>query len=688
MINTQLLNPKSIALVGASNDASKPGGRALKNLLSTNYKGKLFPVNPKEFTVQGLKCFNNYSELPEIDLAIIAIASKFVNQAVEELAQFHKTKAFIILSAGFSEIGEEGKKLESELVEICKKYDASLIGPNCIGLLNTNYAGVFAGPIPSLNQFGCDFVSGSGATAVFILETAIQRGLNFASIFSVGNSALIGVEEVLEFWDESFNPDSSSKIKLIYIEQVHNPEKFAKHTKSLIQKGCRIAAIKSGTTEAGSRAVSSHTGSLAGSDTAVDALFLKCGIIRCFSRDELVTVASALTYKELTGPNIAVITHAGGPGILCADALQKNGLNVPTIQGQKADELLSHLYPGSSVGNPIDFLATGTADQLEKIFDYVDNSFDNIDASIVIFGTPGLFDVTEVYSTINDKILECKKPIFPVLPSPVQAKEEMEYFVGLGRTFFPDGVRLAEALSKIYFTPKPDFNNHDNNVPVNESLRNIVRKCPENGFIEPNLISEMFDNVGIPRLKEAVSDNIDDLYEKVKDFPHPVVMKVVGPVHKSDVGGVILNIDNKLTLQESFEKIMKIEGATGALVQPMIKGTELFVGVKKEKDFGHLIFFGLGGIFIEVLKDVNYALAPLDFNEAKKLIQSIKAYPIIKGIRGKKGINEDFLAEIITKVSSLVNLVPEIEEMDINPLIATENEIFSIDSRIKINKKI
>lgn len=688
MINTQLLNPKSIALVGASNDTSKPGGRALKNLLSTNYKGQLFPVNPKEFTVQGLKCFNNYSELPEIDLAIIAIASKFVNQAVEELAQLHKTKAFIILSAGFSEVGEEGKKLEFELVEICKKYNASLIGPNCIGLLNTNYAGVFAGPIPNLNQFGCDFVSGSGATAVFILETAIQRGLNFASIFSVGNSALIGVEEVLEFWDESYNPNSSSKIKLIYIEQVHNPEKFAKHTKSLIQKGCRIAAIKSGTTEAGSRAVSSHTGSLAGSDTAVDALFRKCGIIRCFSRDELVTVASALTYKELTGPNIAVITHAGGPGILCADALQKNGLNVPTIQGTKADELLSHLYAGSSVGNPIDFLATGTADQLEKIFDYVDNSFDNIDASIVIFGTPGLFDVTEVYSTINDKIVECKKPIFPVLPSPVQAKVEMEYFVGLGRTFFPDGVRLAEALSKIYFTPKPVINIHYNNDLGNESTRNIVSKCPENGFIEPNLISEMFDSVGIPRLKEAVSDNFDELYEKVKDFPHPVVMKVVGPVHKSDVGGVILNIDNKLSLKESFEKIMKIEGATGALVQPMIKGTELFIGVKKEKDFGHLIFFGLGGIFIEVLKDVNYALAPLDFNEAKKLIQSIKAYPIIKGIRGKKGINENFLAEIITKVSLLVYMVPEIEEMDINPLIATENEIFSIDSRIKINKKI
>jgi acetyltransferase len=475
-------------------------------------------------------------------------------------------------------------------------------------------------------------------------------------------------------------------VKLIYIEQVHNPEKFAKHTISLINKGCRIAAVKSGTTEAGSRAVSSHTGSLAGSDSAVDALFRKCGIIRCFSREELITVACILSYKELRGKNIAVITHAGGPGVLCADALQKNGLNVPTISGEYADELLSKLFPGSSVANPIDFLATGTAEQLSTILHYVDNHLDNIDASIVIFGTPGLFNVTEVYATLNNKILSSKKPIFPVLPSPVQAKEETDFFVGLGRTFFPDEVPLAEALGKVFYTTKPRMIEETSSKINLEEIKEIIDKCPNDGFIEPKLISEFFDLVGIPRLPEVVSYNFEDLYEKAKNLPHPLVMKVVGPVHKSDVGGVILNIDSKEMLRDSFDKIMKIDGAIGALVQPMIKGTELFIGVKKEKDFGHLIFFGLGGIFVEVLKDVNFALAPLDKDAALSLIQSIKAYPIIKGIRGKKGIDEEKLAEIIVKVSDLVQEAPEIEEMDINPLIATETDIFSIDSRIRIKK--
>lgn len=684
MINSFLYNPKSIALIGASNDETKPGGKALKNLLSTNFKGKLFPVNPKESVVQGLNSYRDVSEIPECELAIMAIASKYVNQTVEYLAANKGTRAFIIFSAGFSEVGEEGKKLEQELAEIIRKYNASLIGPNCIGVLNTNYAGVFAGPIPTLSPNGCDFVSGSGATAVFILETAIERGLPFSSIYSVGNSATIGVEEVLEYWDNSFD-ENSSKVKLIYIEQVHNPAKFFHHTSSLIKKGCRIAAVKAGITEAGSRAVSSHTGSLAGSDVAVDALFRKAGIIRCFSREELITVASVLSYKELLGKNIAVVTHAGGPGILCTDALQKNGLNVPKIEGDKADELLSKLFYGSSVANPIDFLATGTAEQLGLILDYVDNYFDNIDGSIVIFGTPGLFDVTEVYNVLDKKISECRKPIFPVLPSPVQAKRETQHFISLGRIIFPDETNLAYALAKVYHTPKPsEINTYKLTEEDIKFKNNITNQIKSGEFISPEIISQIFDYFQIPRLPEVSGKTIDEIKKQI-NFNYPLVMKVIGPVHKSDVGGVILNIKDENELYASFNKIMHINGATGALVQPMISGTELFIGIKKEEDFGHLIFFGLGGIFVEVLQDVYSTLAPLSIEEARKMISSIKGYPIIKGIRGKKGIDQDNLVDILIKVSNLVSVLPEISEMDINPLIASEDGIYSIDSRIKFN---
>ncbi len=684
MINSYLINPKSIALIGASNDETKPGGKALKNLLSTNFQGKLYPVNPKESVVQGLKCFKEVSEIPECELAILAIASKLVNPTVEYLAENKGTRSFIIFSAGFSEVGDEGKKLEQELANIIRKYDASLIGPNCIGVLNTNYAGVFAGPIPKLLPYGCDFVSGSGATAVFILETAIERGLPFSSIYSVGNSATIGVEEVLEHWDNSFD-ENSSKVKIIYIEQVHNPQKFLKHTFSLIKKGCRIAAVKAGTTEAGSRAVSSHTGSLAGSDAAVDALFRKAGIIRCHSREELVTVASVLIYKELKGNNIAVITHAGGPGILCTDALQKNGMNVPNINGEKAQELLSKLFYGSSVSNPIDFLATGTAEQLGIILDYVDNSFHNIDGSVVIFGTPGLFDVTEVYKVLNNKILECKKPIFPVLPSPIQAKNETEYFISLGRTIFPDETLLANALAKVYNTPKPTefipYLPNNNDIQFHNS---IISSINQGEFAPPETISRIFDYVGIPRLPEITASTFEELNSKL-NFDFPVAIKVVGPIHKSDLGGVLLNINSKKELSDAFERIMKINGATGALVQPMIKGIELFIGLKKEDNFGHLILFGLGGIFVEVLKDISSSLCPINTLEANKLIQSINAFPIIQGTRGQKGINQDILIDILIKISNLSQIFPQISEMDINPLIANQRGIYSIDARIKFN---
>ncbi len=684
MMNPSLIAPKSIALVGASNELSKPGGKALANLLSAKFDGEIYPVNPKEQIVQGINCFKEITEIPNCDLAIIAIASKFVNPTVDYLAEHKGTKAFIVLSAGFSEVGGEGIALEQELVQIINKHQASLIGPNCIGVMNTHYAGVFAGPIPKLDPKGCDFVSGSGATAVFILETAIQRGLPFASIYSVGNSATIGVEEVLEYWDNNFG-ENSSKIKLIYIEQVHNPQKFLKHTTSLIKKGCRIAAVKSGTSEAGSRAVSSHTGSLAGSDSAVDALFRKAGIIRCSSRDELITIGSVLFYKELKGNNIAIITHAGGPGILCTDALQKNGMNVPKIEDEKANELLSKLYYGSSVANPIDFLATGTAEQLGIILDYVDNYFDNIDGSIVIFGTPGLFDVTDAYNVLNNKINTLKKPIFPVLPSPVQAAKETEHFINLGKAIFPDEANLATALAKVYNTNKPAEIEKYNLTKEDIEFRNeIFSKVSTNEFLPPDINKNILEYVGLPLVPEYYYADKKSIDKDVHNFQYPVVMKVIGPVHKSDVGGVVLNIQNGEEVLSNYDKLMQITDATGVLVQPMVSGTELFIGLKKEDDFGHIIFFGLGGIFVEVLKDISYKLLPINNYEAHELIKSIKSYPLIQGIRGKKGIDQDRLADILMKVSKLSQILPEITEMDINPLIATENSIFSVDMRIKI----
>ncbi len=645
MIVDELLNPKSIVVIGGSNDEEKPGGKILYNIINGGYRGKLLVVNPKEKLVQGINCVADVDLINEpFDLAILAIPAKATLRAVETLALKKGTKAFIILSAGFSELGEEGKQLEKRIAEIISSVGGSLIGPNCIGVLTQSYKGVFAGLIPPLSKNGCDLVSASGATIAFILEMAVPRGLRFNSIFSVGNAAQIGVEEILEYWDETYIDGVSPKVKIFYIEQIKKPQKLLKHCKSLINKGCRIAAIKAGTTEAGSRAVSSHTGALAGSDVAVDALFKKAGIVRCYSRQELVYVTGVLMHKPLTGPNIAIITHAGGSGVMLTDTLSKGGLNIPKIEGKYADELLSQLNFGSSVSNPIDFLATGTADQLGTILEYVDKYFDNIDASVVIFGTTGMFDVTGVYVVLHEKMKWSKKPIYPCLPSVVQAEKAVKHFLSLGRIDFTDEVALGNALCKVYFTPKPaqDFKLPD---VEEKSIRNIVESS-EDGYLPPQKVQAMFDAVKIPRIPEKITNSKEKLLEYARELGYPVVLKVVGPIHKTDVGGVVLNIRHPEILADEFDKMLKIEGAEAVLIQPMFSGTEVFAGAKKEDEFGHIILLGLGGIFIEVLKDISSALAPVSKDEAFRMMKELRSYKLLQGIRKREGVNMEIFAEI------------------------------------------
>jgi acyl-CoA synthetase (NDP forming) len=316
MVNKELINPKSIVVVGGSNDTSKPGGKILKNLIDNGFKGKLYVSNPKETEVQGIRSFQNTDDLPQVDLAIIAIAAKYTLSVVEALAYNKGTKAFIIISAGFGEESDAGRRLEEKIVEVVNSVQGSLIGPNCIGVITPAHASIFTLPIPKPDPKGVDFISGSGSTAVFIMESAIPKGLTFNNVFSVGNSAQMGVEEILEYMDVSFDSETSSKVKLLYIETITKPQKLLKHASSLIRKGCRIAAIKAGSSEAGSRAASSHTGALASSDVAVDALFKKAGILRCYGREDLTYTASVFMNKQLPGPNIGIITHAGGP-LLC-----------------------------------------------------------------------------------------------------------------------------------------------------------------------------------------------------------------------------------------------------------------------------------------------------------------------------------------------------------------------------------
>jgi acetyltransferase len=686
-MNKQLLDPRSIVVIGASNEIFKPGGKILKNLVDGGFKGELYVVNPKEELVQGLKCYKDINDIPTTDLAILAIPAGLCVDAVSVLADKKNTRAFVIISAGFSESGHEGKLIEERIVKIINEVNGVLIGPNGIGVITPTYKGVFTEPIPIMDPLGVDFISGSGATAVFIIDAGMKKGLSFANIFSVGNSAQVGVEDILKYMDENFEPETSPKIKLLYLEKIDNPNLLLKHASSLIRKGCKIAAIKSGSSDAGSRAASSHTGALASSDVAVDALFTKAGIVRCYGREDLITVASVFMQAKAKGKNFAIITHAGGPAVMLTDSLSKNGLHVPEIKNEYTKFLLDELFPGSSVANPIDFLATGTALQLASIIEYVNKKFDEIDAMIVIFGTPGLFKVFDAYQVIHEKMQNSIKPIYPVLPSEIVANEEIMAFVAKGNVYFHDEVTLGDALGKVYNMPDIELAEGDFHEADISAIREIIQSS-ENNYLTPENVQKLIDAVGIPRVKEAVVDNEEDLISVANIISYPLVMKVVGPVHKSDVGGVSLNIDGDDFLRSEFKRMMGISGAVGVLLQPMMKGIELFIGAKFENSFGHIILCGLGGIYIELLKDVAAGLAPLTKNQAHRMIQSLKAYKIFKGARGQKPINENYFVDIMLRLSTLLHYAPEIEELDFNPLLANEEKIIVVDARIKINKAL
>jgi len=766
MIAKELLNPKSIVVCGASSDIHKPGGKALKNLLESPFKGQVYAVNPKETEVQGVKCYAKVDDLPQVECAILCIAAKFCAQTVDVLAKEKGCKGFIIISAGFSEENAEGAAIEKHIVDTINSVGGSLIGPNCTGFLNVNYAGCFDTPIPTLDPHGVDFITGSGATAVFIKEYGISNGLKFNSVWAVGNSAQLGIEDVLEHLDETFDPEKSSRVIMLYMEKIGDPQRLLKHSRNLINKGCHIAAIKSGGSAAGSRAASSHTGALATNDAAVDALFRKAGIVRCQNRQELTTVCGVFMHPEIKGKRCAVVTHAGGPAVMLTDVLSNGGMEVPSLKDHPASKaLLEKLFAGSSVGNPIDFLATGTAEQLGYILDTVENDYTDIDFSVVIFGSPGLFSNKEVYDLLDEKMRTCKKPIFPVLPSIINVKQEIEDFIAKGHINFPEECVLGNAICKVYNTPKPKMDNIEN-LPIDQimvpptdepdqaevaevaesirewgmltpitvspmdkgycvvsgakrlraaslvgmkeiaayikegdvadqpkidvvRIRKTINRCKD-GYLEMADYNELLDAAGISRKKSVEVNKKEDALAFAQEVgcskDVPLVMKVVGPLHKSDVGGVTLGVKDLETVGKEFDRLMAIKDTYAVEMYPMLDGIEVYVGAMRDPKFGHQVFFGLGGIFIEVLKDVESVLVPVSKDEVLEKLRNLKGYKILEGVRGQAGVNLDLYAEQVVRVSALVQAAPEIAEMDLNPLLGNPRYVTAVDARIRIEK--
>ena len=679
----RLVNPGSIVVVGASNNPGKPGGGITKNIIEKNYAGKLYLVNKSGEEVRGVPAHTSIADLPDnIDLGIIVIPAGGVYQAMEELGD-KNCKTVVILTAGFGEADEKGKAEENRLVTLAEQKGMVMIGPNCVGVITPNYCGKFAGINPELRRGSIDVVSASGATVDYLMEQAELRGLKFDNVFTLGNSAHWGVEDVVELLDRNHTSENAP-IKLIYIEGIKKPGKLLNHARSLTEKGCILVGIKSGVSDDGKRAAASHTGAMATSDTAVQALFDKAGIIRVRSKFELVDIGcalNALRYKTDL-KNLCIITDAGGPGVMLTDEVNKYGLSIPKFKETTQKKLAEVLVKYATVTNPIDCLPVQTGKHIADAIQVIEQEKEAIDAVVVITGNSMLSDKWESYSAIAECMDTGNIPVIPVLSSITTAKPLIDSFEQANRTIFVDEVRAGKALGRIATRPKlfdadTVLENYDRG-----RLETILGD--QSGVLSAGMCTELLDAAGLKRPRQAIVGQLDQLAAGSNTLRFPVVAKIIGPLHKSDVGGVIVGIETLDELEAAWKQLSRIEGFEGVLLQEMAVGNEVIIGVKKEEGYGHLVMFGLGGIFTEVFKDSRFALAPLGQAECEQMIRGIRSIKMLEGVRNQKGMDVVTLADQLARISRLVSDFPQISEIDLNPVKGEGKRLLVVDCRIII----
>jgi acetyltransferase len=684
-----LFAPASIAVVGGGNDPAKPGGRVVLNLRQHGFP-VLWVVNPKGGEIQGLPTFRTIDDLPEApDLAILSIQAPLVLEAVDRLLE-RGTRGLIVLSAGFSETDEAGRILEDRLVARVRKAGGLLVGPNSFGVFTPVHYGIFGGPEQVASPGGIDFVSASGSTACFIMEAGLDRGLRFASLVSLGNSAHLGASDFLAFADEA--PEGApSRVLLLYLESLDEPDRFLTHARSLRRKGWRIAALKAGTTEAGARAAASHTGAMATPDDAISALFDRAGVVRVDSKAAMVDVAAVLSGGGVPrSRDIVIVTHAGGPGILLADELSRQGFRVPELRPSVQQAILSRLSPGSSARNPVDFLASGTAEQLSHILrTLAAEAADELGGVAVVFGSPGLFDVWPAFQVILEASTTLPFPVYPVLPSTRTAAAEMERFRAAGRPFFTDEVALARALGTVVRTPSPapeadavdGFDAHAIEVamaPARSEGRAVLR---------PDEVTAVLAGAGFRLPRSRIVHDAADAIRFAAEVGGPIVAKVTGCLHKSDHGGVVVGLRSPEEISGAFARLAAFPGADGVLVQEQVSGLEVILGAVARGAFGHTVLVGLGGIFTEALRDVAVGLAPLSREEARRMLGRLRGRRLLDGFRGQAGMDEAVLADHLVRLAELVHRFPGIAEIDVNPLMGRGTDTWAVDARILLGRQ-
>lgn len=690
--------PDSVAIIGAAREEEKVGHAILDNIISSGFKGKLFAINPHADKIHSIQCYPSILNVPvNVDLAIIVIPAQYVLQALKECSR-KKVKWAIIISAGFKETGTEGAKKECELIAKAKEYGIRILGPNCMGIIDTKCPinATFSQLMPPRGNIG--FTSQSGALGSAILDWAKTNKIGLSKFVSLGNKVDISENDLFDYWES----DENTRVITAYLEGVVNGKQFIK-VSSRVSKNKPIIVIKSGNTDAGARAVSSHTGTLAGSAKAYEAAFKQAGIIRANTIRDLFNYATAFSSQPLPkGKKVAIITNAGGPGIMATDACEKNNISLTSLSKETIDKLKGFLPEAANFYNPIDVLGDAQADRYRKALEVVVKD-DNVNALIVLLTPQAMTQPLETAKAVVEVFNKNSRSI-PVVASFIGGSEIEKAVKYLTENNIPGFDIPEEAVDTLKvmmeytdWKSRPVFPIEKFNVD-REKVKKVFEQCRVEERLELGELEarEILKAYGI-RIPEAeLASDINAAKEIAKKIGYPLVLKIVSPniLHKTDVGGVKIGIKNEKELEESCEDIifnvrryMPDVNIRGVLVQEFIEDKkETIIGISEDPQFGPMIMFGLGGIYVEALKDVSFRMAPLSRHEAAEMIEEVKTVSLLKGTRGEDPSDIESIIEIMLKVSQLIIDFPEIVEMDINPLFVKKQGEGSIagDVRIRI----
>lgn len=696
-----LMAPQSVAVIGASRDTSSIGGRLFNNLINGDFSGPVYPVNPTSPVVRSVAAYPTVLDIPgSVDLAFIVVSSKRVIETVKQCIE-KGVRALVVISAGFSEIGGAGIELEAELVDLVRSVGIRMVGPNCMGLLNTDPAisldGQF-GPIrPPRGNVALS--SQSGALGLAILDYAARHNIGISTFVSVGNLADVSGDDLLLYWED----DPSTDVILLYMESFGNPRRFARFARRIARKK-PIVAVKSGRTASGARAASSHTGSLASLDVAVDAIFHQTGVIRVDTLEELFDVTSLLSNEPVPkGRRVGIVTNAGGPAILAVDGLESRGLEVPVLSEGLQQRLRDFLSPEAAVRNPVDMIAAAGAPEYRNVLEAM-LAADELDAVIAIYIPASPVGVAEIQSTIRDvgEAHEDDKTFLAVFmhsgkvsddaPKVRSSVPEFAFPERAARALY-DAVRYGEWLNQ----PEgeiPEFTDLDSERARNALDAALVGLTSEGDWLDPDTVDTVLESYGLRLPASAVVSTEDEAVERAAAIVGPVVLKVISPsaLHKSDVGGVVLDVQGEEAVRAAYRQVTAaVPDPEAVLLQEFVAGGhEILIGMVEDPNFGPLVVFGLGGVFVELIGDVAFRIHPLTDLDVDDMIKSVKSARLLEGYRGGEAGDIDAVKETLLRVSAMIEDIPEIVEMDLNPVkVGTPGMgVRVVDARIKVRPSV